>query len=167
MCRRGGKWSLMVAALTALLLLGACAGDNDPVLNVINKPLDVEFKSFYVDRTDVYPGESIWIEWRADGAFFFDVRLYISKDDILSGNDLLVVDEECGIEYDDHCSADEYVDFICHYQSDNSFTCRVDGDVLQRNDLTSFIDAYPQEAFLIMEICNDNCELRSWPMLFR
>lgn len=147
--------------------LGGCWGNDDPVLKAVNSPLDVEFENFYVDRTDVYPGESVWIEWRAEGALVFDARLYVSKDDYLSDDDVKLLDEECGVEHSDHCSSGEYVDFDCHYQSDNSFTCREDGEILQRNNLTDFFDQIPQEAYLILQICNDNCEERSGPMLFR
>lgn len=151
------------------LMMSACGGNNDPVLNAVNDEiLDLEYESFYVDRTDVYPGETIWIEWRAEGALYFDARLYVSKDDRIDEADVLVVDEDCGVERGDHCTSDEYVDFFCHYQSDNSFTCREDGEILQRNNLTDFFDALPQDAFLILQLCNGNdCERRSWPMLFR
>ncbi|MDO3384614.1 hypothetical protein QWI17_02055 [Gilvimarinus sp. SDUM040013] len=153
--------------IMVLLCLASCGGNNDPVLNAINNPLDVEFESFYVDRTDIYPGESVWIEWRAEGALIFDAKLFVSKDDILSDDDLNLVDEECGVENNDHCTSGEYIDFFCHYDSENQFTCRENGEVLQRNNLSVFIDQYPQEAYLILELCNDNCEERSWPLLFR
>lgn len=156
-----------VATGVLALALAGCGANDDPVLKLINEPLDIEFERFYVDRTDIYPGESVWIEWRAEGALYFDARLYVSRDDYLSGDDLRVIDEECGLESDDHCSPDETIYFDCHYDSANRFTCREDGEVLRRTDLTPLIDEYPQQAYLILELCNDNCEERSWPLLFR
>ncbi|MBU2886236.1 hypothetical protein KO507_10725 [Gilvimarinus agarilyticus] len=156
---------LTIVALA--LILAGCGGNDDPLLNVINDPLDIEFEDFYVDRTDIYPGESVWIEWQAEGALYFDARLYVSQDERISQDDLVVIDEECGVESDDHCTADEDIYFSCHYDSSNRFSCREGGDILKRTDLTPLIEQYPQEAYLILELCNDNCEERSWPLLFR
>lgn len=162
-----------LAAILWFALIGvgltACGGNDDPVLKQINDATaDVDFDDFYVDRSDIYPGETVMIEWQASGAIYFDATLYASLDDQLSNNDKQLVDEECGIEHDDHCTANEFITFYCAYKSDNSFNCREDGELLQRNDLTHFFTELPQDSYLILQLCSDgDCDTRSWPMLFR
>lgn len=44
-----------VATGVLALALAGCGANDDPVLKLINEPLDIEFERFYVDRTDIYP----------------------------------------------------------------------------------------------------------------
>ncbi|MBN7796017.1 hypothetical protein [Parahaliea mediterranea] len=163
MARRG--W--LVVALVSLL--GACGGNDDPVLEEINEDLEVDIDRFSLNKSELYPGETVHVRWRTEpaGAFIFDARLYISRDDILSGDDKRVVNEECGVEYNDHCAATVDVKFECKFLSDNSFDCKEDGDMLQRNDLTDYFDQLPFEGYLILELCGEeNCDKRAKALTF-
>lgn len=165
-CQHLRRRLALPAALMTVLLSG-CGGNDDPIFREINEEIKVDLKRLDMNRDALYPGESTRLEWRSSGALLFDARLYLSDDETLSSDDRRLVDEECGVEHDDHCSAFDEVTFHCRYESDNDFTCREDGDVLQRNNLTDYFPQLPFTGYLILEICGDrNCDTRREPITF-
>ncbi len=148
--------------------LTGCGGNDDPVIERFNDELDVDIDKFETNQSIIYPGQEVKIEWRTEGAILFDAHLYLSEDRVLSADDYLLVDEECGVELNDHCYASREVTFYCQYQSDNYFSCEEDGDILQHNDLTQYFPQLPFTGHLILEVCGDeNCDDRSREITFQ
>lgn len=157
----------IIFSLTLVFIAG-CGGNDDAVIESLNDELDVDIDKFETSRSVIYPGEEIKIEWHTEGAFLFEARLYLSQDRIISTDDFLLVDEECGVEHNDHCYASREVTFYCLYESNNYFSCEEDGDILQHNDLTQYFPELPFSGHLILELCGDeNCEERSRELTFQ
>ena len=160
--------TLTIIFLSSLILIAGCGANDDPVVKSLNDELDVDIDRFRTNRSDIYPGESLRIEWQSVGAFLFDARLYLSEDRMISNDDFILVDEECGLEDNDHCYAAREVIFRCLYESDNYFSCKEDGSILQHNDLTQYFPELPFSGHLILELCgNENCDERSIPITFQ
>lgn len=157
----------IIFSLTLIFMAG-CGGNDDPVIKSLNDELDVDIEEFNANNSVLYPGEELKIEWRTEGALLFDARLYLSADRSISHDDYILVDEECGVEHNDHCYASREVTFRCLYESDNYFSCREDGHTLQHNDLTQFFPELPFSGYLILELCGDeNCDERSHALTFQ
>ncbi|MDO3380767.1 hypothetical protein [Gilvimarinus algae] len=158
---------VVLLCLLLLVLLVGCGGNDDPVLKELNDDLEVDIDDFSASHSSLYPGEELKVEWRTSGAVLFDARLYLSQDRNISADDWRLLDEDCGVEYADHCYANREVTFRCRYESDNSFSCREDGDLLQYNDLTDYFPQLPFSGYLILELCGDeNCERRVHGLTF-
>lgn len=160
-------YCMYIAAITGISLLTACGGNSDPVTKELNRHLEVDIKDFDVNASNLYPGQSLDIEWRSEGAVLFDARLYLSEDRIISDNDIEVINEECGVEHNDHCYAARDVEFTCDYHSDNYFSCYEDGDNIGSADLTEYFTQLPFDNYLILELCSkENCETRTHALTF-
>ena len=156
---QGMRW-LLTASLAGLLLVGCDGGDN-PLGRELNEDLEPDIEELDLNRRDIFPGEQLRITWRSSGAFLFVARLYFSSDSVPSADDLLVIEEECSNDPDDHCTSDENVDWFCRYRSDNFLSCEEDDDLISLLDLTTFFDQLPKNTNLILELCNDDeCENR-------
>ncbi|MDO3387632.1 hypothetical protein QWI17_17445 [Gilvimarinus sp. SDUM040013] len=120
-----------------------------------------------MDASELYPSQSLEIEWRTQGAVLFDARVYLSPDRALSDDDIKIVDEACGVEHNDHCAAARDVTFDCDYYSDNYFSCFEDDDLLGEEDLTQYFTELPFDNYLIFEVCSpENCEVRTHELTF-
>ena len=154
-------------ALFLTLMIAACGGNNDPVLNEINEELEIDIDYFDVSLYGIYPGDDVRLRWSADGAWFFGARVYISTDSGISTDDWILVDEQCGVEHRDHCASDREVKFYCGFYASNEFICREDGDELQYNDLTGYFPSLPFDGYLILELCGEeNCDRKSRAVRF-
>lgn len=160
--------TIAVIFLLSIALVTGCGGNDDPFIEELNEELDVDIDQYETDRSVLYPGEELEVEWRTEGAVLFDARLYLSEDRMISPDDYILVDEECGVEHDDHCYASRTVTFHCLYESDNYFSCEEDGDLLQHNDLTQYFPELPFSGYLILELCRENnCDHRSLQLTFQ
>lgn len=166
---RSGIESVLAIVFTmATVCIAGCGGNDDRVLKNLSDELDVDMSKFDVNKSVLYPGEELTIKWRTQGAFLFQARLYLSADRVISPDDYLLVDEECGVENNDRCYASRDVTFRCLYESDNHFSCKEGGKVLQHNDLTQYFPELPFEGHLILELCGaNNCEERSVRLTFQ
>ncbi len=154
--------------LFTLFFLTACGANKDPTAQIINVALEPDIEEFYTDSTTLYPGESLSIEWTSSEAFIFDMKLYVSSDRSLSSNDPILIEERCGIESNDYCAVLVNNIFVCDFESDNSFDCWHDSDLLKQNDLGEFFDQLPKDAHLILELCNHNlCQLSTRSITFQ
>lgn len=160
--------AVAVMLIVSAMFIAGCGGNDDPFIGELNEELDVDIDRFEIDRSVLYPGQELEVEWRTEGAFLFDARLYLSDDRVLSSDDFILVDEECGVEHNDHCYASRNVTFYCLYESDNYFSCEEDGDLLQHNNLTQYFPELPFSGYLILELCgDDNCDVRSLQLTFQ
>ncbi len=156
-----------IGTLAGITLLVACGGNSDPITKELNRHLEVDIQKFDVNTSNLYPGQSLDIEWRSEGAVLFDARLYLSGDRTISNSDILVVDEKCGVEPNDHCHAARDVEFTCDFDSDNYFSCYEDGDTIGAQDLTEYFTQLPFENYLILELCSHgDCETRVHRLTF-
>lgn len=166
MDKRYFKWRYALAVILTTSLL-ACGGKNDPILKELNSHLDIDITGFKVNHSDLVPGQILRIEWRANGAFFFKVKLYLSQDQRISTDDIIVTDKECGLGSNDHCYAAREVIFLCDYNSDNDFSCFHDGDFIGGADLTHYFTELPLKNYLILELCRgSHCEYRTHRFTF-
>lgn len=156
---QGVRWS--IAAILVALLLAGCDGGDNPVGRELNEDLEPDIEELDLNRRDMYPGGRLRITWRSSGAFLFVAKLYFSEDTVPSPDDLVVVEEECSNDSDDHCRVDDEVDWYCDYRSDNFLSCEEDDELMSLTNLTTFFDELPKGTFMILELCNDDeCEYR-------
>ncbi|MFT4615371.1 MAG: hypothetical protein ACI9NT_002524 [Bacteroidia bacterium] len=157
----GLKRLFIVAVLGVSSFLAGCDGGDNPVGREINEDLDPDIENLDLNRRDIFPGEQLRISWESSGAFLFVAKIYFSSDTNPSADDLVVIDEECTNDSDDHCRSEDEVDWFCRYRNDNFLSCEEDNDTISIIDLTTFFDELPKETNLILELCNDNdCETR-------
>lgn len=149
-------------------LLSACADNSDPLLKELNRHLEVDIQAFNVNMDELYPGEWLNIQWRSEGAIMFDARVYLSDDREISENDIKIIDEACGVEYNDHCYSSRKVEFSCYYHFDNEFSCFESDDLIGEVNLTDYFERIPFENYLILELCgSENCEVREHRIVFK
>ena len=159
--------SWIFAAMLVGLFLTGCDGGDNPLGRELNEDLEPDIENIDLNRRDVFPGEQLRISWRSSGAFLFEARIYFSSDTVPSADDLLVIEEECSNDSDDHCTSGQEVDWFCRYRSDNFLSCEEDDDLISLLDLTTFFDELPKDTNLILELCNDNeCDRRSREITF-
>lgn len=158
---KGLKQLSIIAVLVISSILVGCDGGDNPAGRELNEDLEPDIENLDLSRRDIFPGEQLRISWESSGAFLFVAKMYFSNDTNVSSDDLVVIDEDCSNDFDDHCRANDEVDWFCRYRSDNFLTCEEDDDVISQIDLTTFFDQLPKETNLILELCNGNdCEKR-------
>ena len=148
--------------ITLLLtgLLAACGGGSDS--NISDPDQAVHIRSFTVDgsgavvggKTPINPainGGAFQVQWEASEEVYH-AEVWLSADDVLDtgagSSDIRLLSRNCGILLS---SCDRTGDYACRFTSENKISCDTDPERI----ITSFLDAVPKSAYLVLQVCNN------------
>ncbi len=146
------------------LMSGCGGGTSSPDINVPNPATSTTtINSFSATGTSA-PASGIvpinaninngefTLEWNIASSDPYHVDIYISSDDALGG-DVKFFSQNCGsLSTLYNCSST--ASFDCRFDTSNSISCGVVSTSNTGKDLTTFLDAIPKSAHLILVGCN-------------
>jgi len=99
-------------------------------------------------------GGEFMIDWDVDSSDPYRFVLYISEDNVFnSTDDVLIHQRNCGSNSILYLCSDIGSE-ICVFDGQNMMGCGVSSPGNRPADLTSFIDAIPKTAYLILQACD-------------
>lgn len=156
---------ILLAAIATTLTLAGCGSDSEKKSTVDRSLVpDAVISGFSVTGTapaqdQVTPinagvdGGKFTIDWNITAANSFQMKLYLSHDDVRSDDDLQLFNNGvCGAVRINDCNAQDQ--YVCHFGTDNMLNCSDGWETFSQNIYTQgFLTGLPQQAFVIGEAC--------------
>ena len=103
------------------------------------------------------------INWNVYSSDPYRVEISISSDTALDNGDVKIFEQNCGaVSVVYNCNT--IGSFTCRFTSDNKMSCGTVSSFNQGKDLTTFLTALPQRAFMVIKACDgllEDCKTSS------